>query len=95
MASAKSLQWEHIADTPPGYLPAETRMNEGETGPSIYVSEKVIYIATEETVPVTVFNILGHSLGSDELKPGVYRLRIPAHGIYLVKAGARVIRVTL
>lgn len=92
--SCAPLKWENIADTN-NYLTIPDEQIDIAEEPHIFVKEKSIYLITTRPITVTVYNILGNALGQNQLDSGVYRLELSSRGIYLIKAGSKVIRVTI
>lgn len=54
-----------------------------------------IYLWTARPVAVKVYSILGQLIVQKELPSGLHRLRIPARGVYILRAGATTRRITL
>lgn len=54
-----------------------------------------IYIATQRTVSVKLFTILGQTVEQTTLAPGSYRFKVKTKGIYILKVGSITRRVTI
>lgn len=54
-----------------------------------------VYAVVTKTVTVKMFTILGQQVSQETLKPGSYRLNLPARGIYILRAGSITRRITL
>lgn len=92
----KTLGWEQIADTVNSeWVGRQGSITDAESAVSIFVKDHVVYLATEDPVVVSIHTILGHTLGENELKPGTYRLTLPQRGIYIIKAGTKILRITI
>ncbi len=61
----------------------------------VVVKDGYIYITTNHVVNVKIFSILGQLISQKTLQPGTSRLRVPARGIYILKAGTYTRRVTV
>lgn len=94
--SSKGLLIDRISDYPSldSIAPSGYQKSAGYEPVSMLVKDNSVYLAVEQPVSVALLNILGHVLGHDELKPGTYRLQLPERGLYIVKAGQKIIRVT-
>ena len=47
----------------------------------------MIYVITSRNVNIKIFTILGSRIADDNLSPGSYQFAVPAHGVYIIKAG--------
>lgn len=47
----------------------------------------VIVVTTSHQVPIKIFTILGRLVSSETLPQGSMQFLVPAHGVYIVKAG--------
>lgn len=54
-----------------------------------------ILITTTKNINIKIFTILGSQIANDNLSAGTYRLGIPAHGVYIVKAGELTCKVAV
>lgn len=71
--------------------PSDASTQEAE----ITVADGYVYVTLRQRTNVKIFTILGQLIVQDNLAPGVYRFRLSARGIYLLKAGSVTRRVTL
>lgn len=46
-----------------------------------------IYVSTTKHVGIKVFTILGSVVSETTLSPGKHSFDVPAHGVYIIKAG--------
>lgn len=61
----------------------------------IRASRGEIIIISSRQVHVKVFSILGQLISSETLAPGISRLPIAAHGIYIIKTGELTCKVAV
>jgi hypothetical protein len=54
-----------------------------------------IFVSTDHQVNIKLFSILGQLISQQTLQPGVWRLKVKARGIYILKTGAVTRRVTV
>lgn len=54
-----------------------------------------IIVTTDHQVTVKIFSILGQLISQQTLQPGVWRLKVKARGIYILKADTITRRVTV
>lgn len=47
----------------------------------------VIYVTTTRTFNIKIYTILGSQIANDNLQAGAYQFSVPAHGVYIIKAG--------
>ena len=47
----------------------------------------IIYVSSTKSVNIKIFTILGSRIADDTLSPGTYHFVVPAHGVYIIKAG--------
>ena len=47
----------------------------------------IIYVTTTKSVNIQIFTILGSRIADDTLQPGAHQFVVPAHGVYIIKAG--------
>lgn len=59
------------------------------------VADGYLYISIRQRAAVRLFTILGQPVVQETLAPGVYRYRLPARGIYLLKVASITRRITL
>lgn len=46
-----------------------------------------IFVTVNRNIQIKIFTILGRLVNSETLQPGTLKLVLPAHGVYIVKAG--------
>jgi len=63
--------------------------------PDIYVRDGYIYVITSRPLNVKIYSILGHLISNKNLTAGTSRLKVPARGIYILKAGNITRRITV
>lgn len=66
-----------------------------DTDIEIRASRGVIYINSNKNINIKIFSILGSQIANDTLAPGYYQYVVPAHGVYIVKAGDLTCKVAL
>lgn len=66
-----------------------------ETDLEIRASHGVIYINSNKNINIKIFTILGSQIANDTLNAGSYQFVVPAHGVYIVKAGDLTCKVAL
>ena len=54
-----------------------------------------IYVTVSQKTAVKVFTILGQTVAQQTLQPGTSRLKVPARGIYIVRADNITRRITV
>jgi len=54
-----------------------------------------IIVNTSHKIQIQVFTILGRLVSAETLQPGVSRLTVGAHGVYIVKAGELTCKVAI
>ncbi len=91
-ATASPKSWEEVERLPGAQVENRT---ETPSEAVVTVTEGYVYIAVNERTNVKIFTILGQLIVQDTLQPGVYRYRLSARGIYLLKIGSTTRRVTL
>jgi len=84
--------WEEV-DRLPG-PPVEQRIDHNADG-AVTVADGYVYVIVRERTNVKIFTILGQLIVQDNLQPGIYRYKLSARGIYLLKVGSITRRVTL
>lgn len=62
---------------------------------AVAVHDGYVYVLVRQTTHVKLFTLLGQVIVQDTLAPGVYRYKLSARGIYLLKAGTSTRRITL
>ena len=61
----------------------------------IKAARGVLYVNTTKSVNIKIYSILGSQITNDTLAAGSYQLLMPAHGVYIVKAGDLTCKVAL
>lgn len=61
----------------------------------VQVRDGYIYITTPRSLNVKIFSILGQLISSTKVQAGTSRLKVPARGIYILKAGTFTRRITV
>lgn len=59
------------------------------------VHDGYVFITTSKPLNVKIFSILGQLISSTRVSPGTTRLKLPARGIYILKAGDITRRITV
>lgn len=54
-----------------------------------------IFVTTDHQVTVKLFSILGQLISQQTLQPGVWRLRVKARGVFILKTDTTTRRVTV
>lgn len=93
-AAAKAPVWEVVrVNDRSSEMPVNT--DDNQPAFEVEVRDGIVYIATETTVKVKVFTILGQLVTSHTVSPGTVRLRIGNRGIYILKGAGTTRRVNL
>ena len=61
----------------------------------VRVRDGYIIVTTERAVNVKLFSILGQLISQQTLQPGVWRLKVKARGVYILKTDTTTRRVTV
>ena len=61
----------------------------------IKAARGMLVVTANHVVQIKIFTILGSQIASDSLQPGTYQFIVPAHGVYIVKAGDITCKVAL
>lgn len=88
-AFAKS-SWESLKSEP---VNLKTVVQESDV--ELKTSSGVIVITTPRPVQVQVFTILGQQVSSETVGPGIVRLQVNAHGVYIIKLGDKTCKIAL
>lgn len=59
----------------------------GDAELEIKATRGVVVIETNRTINVKIYSILGSVIANENLQPGIYQFVVPAHGVYIIKAG--------
>jgi len=62
---------------------------------AVAVVDGYVYVTLRQRTNLGLFTILGQPLARGEYQPGSYRFRIARRGIYLLKAGPVIRRLTI
>ena len=91
VAAAAPPAWEGV-NAPRPEIVQEMEM---ESQTEIVVRDGAIYLWVAKPTNVKIFSILGQLISSENLQPGLHRLRLTSRGIYILQAGSTTRRVTL
>lgn len=61
----------------------------------IFSAPGVIQVVASRPVQIKIFTILGRLVSSETLPQGSMQFRLPAHGVYIVKAGELTCKVAV
>ena len=90
-----------VAAAPPAWegvnapRPEIVQEMEMDSQTEIVVRDGAIYLWVAKPTNVKIFSILGQLISSENLQPGLHRLRLTSRGIYILQAGSTTRRVTL
>lgn len=75
-----------------GWEPVKTERPDGrhvasDSDIEIKSARGVIYVNTSKAVNIKIYTILGSQIANDNLGQGYYQFLVPAHGVYIIKAG--------
>lgn len=88
--------WEEVERLPVGVAEQRGGGDADYSGElTTAVAEGYLYVMVQQRTTVRLFTILGQQIASETLAPGVYRFKLTAKGIYLLRAGAQTRRVTI
>lgn len=90
MVADAAPSWEKIASGS-----SEMIENVNAERIDVRVSEGNIILLLNSAAQVKVFTILGQLVAQQQLEAGVWRLPIPARGIYILKVGSVTRRITI
>lgn len=90
-AVAETRGWETVERVP---AEAVERMTVQDEVP-VAVVGGYVYVVLRRPVTIGLFTILGQPLVQSTLQPGSYRFRISRRGIYLLKTGPTIRRLTV
>lgn len=82
--------WEPLKSEPSDL---KTVVKESEV--EIKTSSGTIVITSPQPVQVKVFTILGQKVSDGTVGPGIVRLQVGSHGVYIIKVGERTVKVAL
>lgn len=91
VADAAPPAWEGV-NAPRPEIVQEMEM---DSQTEIVVRDGAIYLWVAKPTNVKIFSILGQLISSENLQPGLHRLRLTSRGIYILQAGSTTRRVTL
>ena len=80
--SAYAKGWEQLK-----VEKSESRHVASDAELQIRAAGGVIYLTTYKPVNIKIFTILGSQIANDNLSAGSYQFAVPAHGVYIIKAG--------
>lgn len=61
----------------------------------ITVRDGMLLVTVNKTTTIKIFSILGQLVTQRTLSPGITRIKLPARGIYILKAGDITRRITI
>lgn len=67
----------------------------GDRDVEVKATRGVIMLNINRTVNIKIFSILGTLIANDVLQPGIYQFVVPAHGVYIIKAGEMTYKLAL
>lgn len=74
--------WEPLRNEKP-----DSRVVAYDSDIQIKTGRGVIYITTNKPLNIKIFTILGSQIANDNLSAGTFQFAVPAHGVYIIKAG--------
>lgn len=63
--------------------------------PEVTVKGQYIYVTTQRALTLRLYSILGQLITQQSVQAGTTRLKAPARGVYILKAGSVTRRVTV
>lgn len=87
MAHSATHRWEQVSPYP------RNDENLDADKIEVYVKDGYIYVMTPKQINVKLLSILGQLVTQQNLSAGVSRIKVPARGIYILKAGGLTVRV--
>lgn len=66
---------------------SESRHIASDSEIEIKAARGVIYVNTTKSINIKIYTILGSQIANDNLSTGAYQFIVPAHGVYIIKAG--------
>lgn len=89
-AAGAAIRWETIKTEV-----SEAKSVVKDTDFEIKTASSSIIINTNHSVKIQVFTILGRLVSSETVQPGISRLTLPAHGVYIVKIGTLTCKIAV
>lgn len=88
--------WEEVDRLPAMSMNRDVAA-EGDDSADLYttVADGYLYVVVKQRTSVKLFTILGQLISGDTFAPGIYRYKLNARGIYLLKAGSQTRRITI
>lgn len=83
--------WEQVKS----YDSADTRTVIKEAELEIKSAPSAILVVAPHPVQIKVFTILGRIVSDTSLPAGTSRLTLPAHGVYIIKAGTLTCKIAV
>ncbi|MDE6754951.1 MAG: T9SS type A sorting domain-containing protein [Muribaculaceae bacterium] len=83
--------WEQVRTE----IQDETKTVAKEAELEVKVSPGFIIVSASSPVQIKVFTILGRLVSEENLPAGISRLQLPAHGVYIIKAGSLTCKVAV
>ena len=88
--------WEEVDRVPGTTYSLQSVSADSDEEIFTHASEGYVYVVVvRQRTNIKIFTILGQLVIQDTLQPGIYRFKLPARGIYLLKAGSVTKRVTV
>lgn len=88
--------WEEVDRIPGTSYSLQSVSADSDDEIFTHASEGYVYVVVmRQRTNIKIFTILGQLVAQDTLHPGIYRFKLPARGIYLLKAGSVTRRVTI
>jgi len=93
--------WEEIAPeraASVGMSQPSSQNNSGDDSSGVELtvaSNGTVYLSLPRTMTVEVFTILGQPISRENLKAGIYRLKLRSRGIYILRVGSITRRITI
>lgn len=87
--AAHAAGWEEVVRQPP-----QSEHIEAEDV-DVAVRDGYVYVSSPHGVQIKVFTILGQTVTQLTARPGIFRFKLPAKGIYILKIGSTTRRITV
>lgn len=85
----------HASTVAATYAAAQSPDSDDEARLEVSVRDGVMTIVSSKALNIKIFSILGQLVTQRSIQPGVTRIKMPARGIYILKAGAITRRITV
>lgn len=87
---ASARGWEQLKTERP-----DSRHVASDSEIQVRAGRGVLYVNTTRNLNIKIYTILGSQIASDNLSPGSYQFVLPAHGVYIIKAGELTCKVAV